>query len=282
MSAPILLLGDRGMLGRAFRELLAAKKRPFTGFDLPELDIAEPGQVAPLFEKPWSAVINCAAYTNVDGAEADEATALRANGTAPGVVAAACARARVTLVHFSTDYVFAGDARAPYVVDAPLQPLGAYGRSKAAGEIAIRGSGAQFLILRTSWLYAPWGNNFVRTMARLTRDKPELKVVDDQHGRPTSAQHLASATLALLDRGIRGTFHVTDGGECTWYEFTVEIARLLGRSAIIRPCTTAEFPRPARRPAYSVLDLAPTEAILGPMPDWRVKLASVVAQLEPP
>ena len=282
MSAPILLLGDRGMLGRAFRELLAAKKRPFTGFDLPELDIAEPGQVAPLFEKPWSAVINCAAYTNVDGAEADEATALRANGTAPGVVAAACARARVTLVHFSTDYVFAGDARAPYVVDAPLQPLGAYGRSKAAGEIAIRGSGAQFLILRTSWLYAPWGNNFVRTMARLTRDKPELKVVDDQHGRPTSAQHLASATLALLDRGIRGTFHVTDGGECTWYEFTVEIARLLGRSAIIRPRTTAEFPRPARRPAYSVLDLAPTEAILGPMPDWRVKLASVVAQLEPP
>jgi dTDP-4-dehydrorhamnose reductase len=270
------------MLGRAFRELLAAKKRPFTGFDLPELDIAEPGQVAPLFERPWSAVINCAAYTNVDGAEADEATALRANGTAPGVVAAACARARVTLVHFSTDYVFAGDARAPYVVDAPLQPLGAYGRSKAAGEIAIRGSGAQFLILRTSWLYAPWGNNFVRTMARLTRDKPELKVVDDQHGRPTSAQHLASATLALLDRGIRGTFHVTDGGECTWYEFTVEIARLLGRSAIIRPCTTAEFPRPARRPAYSVLDLAPTEAILGPMPDWRVKLASVVAQLEPP
>jgi len=281
MSAPLLLLGDRGMLGRAFRELLAAKKRPFTGFDLPELDIAQPGQVAPLFEKPWSAVINCAAYTNVDGAEADEATALRANGTAPGIVAAACAHARVPLVHFSTDYVFAGDARAPYAVDAPLQPLGAYGRSKAAGEIAIRGSGAEFLILRTSWLYAPWGNNFVRTMARLTRDKPELKVVDDQRGRPTSAQHLAPVTLALLDRGMRGTFHVTDGGECTWYEFTVEIARLLGRSAIISPCTTAEFPRPAARPGYSVLDLAPTEAILGPMPDWRKNLASVVAKMEP-
>jgi len=269
------------MLGRAFRELLTAKQRPFTGFDLPELDIAEPSQVGPLFERPWSAVINCAAYTNVDGAEADEAAALRANGTAPGVLAAGCARARVPLVHFSTDYVFAGDASVPYAVDAPLQPLGAYGRSKAAGEIAVRKSGAEFLILRASWLYAPWANNFVRTMARLTRDKPELKVVNDQRGRPTSAQHLAAATLALLDRGTRGTLHVTDGSECTWYEFTVEIARLLGRSAIVRPCTTAEFPRPALRPAYSVLDLAPTEAIIGSMPDWRKNLAGVVAQLEP-
>ena len=281
MSAPLLLLGDRGMLGRAFRELLTAKQRPFTGFDLPELDIAEPSQVGPLFDRRWSAVINCAAYTNVDGAEADESAALRANGTAPGVVAAACARAQVPLIHFSTDYVFSGNASAPYAVNAPLQPLGAYGRGKAAGEIAIRKSGAEFLILRTSWLYAPWANNFVRTMARLTRDKPEVKVVDDQRGRPTSAQHLVAASLALLDRGARGTLHVTDGGECTWYEFTVAIARLLARTAIIRPCTTAEFPRPAARPAYSVLDLAPTEAILGPMPDWRVNLASVIAQLEP-
>lgn len=281
VSAPVLLLGDRGMLGRAFRELLAAKKRPLAGFDLPDLDIAEPEQVAPLFAKPWSAVVNCAAYTNVDGAEADQAAALRANGTAPGVVAAACARARIPLVHFSTDYVFAGDAHAPYAVDAPLQPLGAYGRSKAAGEIAIRQSSAESLIVRTSWLYAPWGNNFVRTMARLTRDRPELKVVDDQRGRPTSAQHLAAASLALLDRGTRGTLHVTDGGECTWYELTLEIARLLGRTTVVRPCTTADFPRPAPRPAYSVLDLGPAEAILGPMPDWRLNLASVVAQLEP-
>ncbi len=174
------------MLGRAFRELLLARQRPFTGFDLPGLDIAEPGQVGPLFEQPWSAVINCAAYTNVDGAEADEAAALRANGTAPGIMAAACARTRVPLVHFSTDYVFAGNARTPYPVDAPLQPLGAYGRSKAAGEIAIRQSGAEFLIVRTSWLYAPWGNNFVRTVAHLTRAKPEVNVVNDQRGRPTT------------------------------------------------------------------------------------------------
>jgi dTDP-4-dehydrorhamnose reductase len=269
------------MLGRAFRELFAESNRPFTGFDLPDLDVADAAQVDPMVEQPWSAVINCAAYTNVDGAEADEAAALRANATAPAIVAAACARQRIPLLHFSTDYVFGGDAQSPYTVDAPLYPLGAYGRGKAAGEIAVRQSGAEFLILRTSWLYAPWANNFVRTMARLTRDKPEVKVVNDQRGRPTSAQHLAASALALLDRRARGTLHVTDGGECTWYEFTVEIARLLGRATIIRPCTTAEFPRPAPRPTYSVLDIALTEAILGPMPDWRSNLAKVVAQLEP-
>ena len=281
MSAPVLLLGHRGMLGRAFCELFAATDRPFEGFDLPELDLANPKQVETLFCRPWSGAINCAAYTNVDGAELDEATALRANGTAPAILAAACAHRHVPVVHFSTDYVFAGDAQTPYPVDAPLQPLGAYGRSKAAGETAIRQSGAEFLILRTSWLYAPWANNFVRTMARLTRDKPELKVVDDQRGRPTSAQHLAASTLLLLDRGVRGTLHLTDGGECSWYEFTLEIARLLGRATLIRPCSTAEFPRPAPRPAYSVLDLGPTEAILGAMPDWHSNLARVIAQLEP-
>jgi dTDP-4-dehydrorhamnose reductase len=279
MSAPLLLLGARGMLGRAFCELLAAVGRPFEGVDLPEVDITEPQQVERLVARPWSAIVNCAGYTNVDGAESDEAAATRANATAPGLVATACARAGVLLLHFSTDYVFAGDARAPYPVDAPLRPLGAYARSKAEGELAVRASGARHLILRTSWLYAPWGNNFVRTMARLTSEKSELKVVDDQRGRPTSALHLAASALALLDRGATGTLHVTDGGECTWYEFTVEIARRLGRTCTIRPCTTAEFPRPARRPPYSVLDLGPTEALLGPMPDWHDNLAAVLARL---
>jgi dTDP-4-dehydrorhamnose reductase len=185
------------------------------------------------------------------------------------------------LLHFSTDYVFDGKASAPYRADAPVDPLGAYGRTKAAGEQAIHASGARHLIVRTSWLYAPWGNNFVRTMARLTRDKPSLKVVDDQRGRPTSAEHLAATALALLDRGATGTFHVTDGGECTWYEFTLAIAKQLGRTCTIAPCTTAEFPRPAPRPAYSVLDLSQTEALLGPMPDWRVNLVEVLARLEP-
>lgn len=281
MAHPILLVGDRGMLGRAFRELLARTARAFAGYDLPQLDAADPAQVARLFVEPWSAVINCAAYTNVDGAEADEQTAFRANATAPRLLAEACAAAGVPLLHFSTDYVFAGTASTPYPVDAPLEPLGAYGRTKAAGEQAIRASGARHVIARTSWLYAPWANNFVRTMAKLTRDKPALKVVDDQRGRPTSAEHLAATALALLDRGQSGTFHVTDGGECTWYEFTVAIAGQLGRTCTITPCTTAEFPRPAPRPAYSVLDLAKTEALLGPMPDWHSQLADVLRRLEP-
>jgi len=280
MSAPILLVGDRGMLGRAFRELLDRKPRAFSGFDLPDFDAAEPAQVAAVLAKPWSALINCAAYTNVDAAEANEQTAMRGNATAPRVLADACKRAGIPFVHFSTDYVFSGSADKPYPVDAPLQPLGAYGRTKAAGEEAIRQSGADHLILRTSWLYAPWANNFVRTMAKLTRDKPALKVVDDQRGRPTSAEHLARTALELLDRGARGTFQVTDGGECSWYEFTVEIAKLLGRTCTIDPCTTAEFPRPAPRPAYSVLDLSKTEELLGPMPDWHKNLADVIARLE--
>ncbi len=281
MTAPVLLVGDRGMLGRAFRELLGRLARAFHGVDLPDFDAAEPRQVADLLRKPWSAMINCAAFTTVDAAESNEAAAMRGNATAPKVLAEACARTSVPLLHFSTDYVFSGQASAPYPVDAPMQPLGAYGRSKAAGEDAIRSAGANHLIVRTSWLYAPWANNFVRTMAKLTRDKPSLKVVSDQRGRPTSAEHLAKCALALLDRKAGGIFHVTDGGECSWYEFTVAIAQKLGRACEILPCTTAEFPRPAPRPAYSVLDLSKTEAVLGAMPDWHDNLGSVLDRLEP-
>jgi dTDP-4-dehydrorhamnose reductase len=268
------------MLGRAFCELFNLRGETFRSLDLPELDIADPTQVQAVVEGGYRAVINCAAFTNVDAAETDEPAALRANGEGPRVVALACAARRVPLVHFSTDYVFAGDGARPYPVDAALSPQNAYGRTKAAGEIAIRESGAEHLILRTSWLYAPWANNFVRTIAKLSKERDSLKVVDDQRGRPTSAEHLARVSLALLDANARGIFHVTDGGECSWYELALEIARLAGSSCAIAPCTTAEFPRPAQRPAYSVLDLAPTERIVGPMPDWRDNLADVMARLE--
>lgn len=280
MTAPLFIIGDQGMLGRAFRERLTREQRAFIGLDLPTFDAADPAAVAKAFACQPSAVINCAAYTNVDKAETDEAHAVRGNTTAPQVLAAECAHHGIPLVHFSTDYVFAGNAITPYSVEAPLNPLGAYGRTKASGETAIRHSGCAHLILRTSWLYAPWSNNFVRTMARLTAEKPSLKVVDDQRGRPTSAEHLAGIALTLLDRGMSGTWHVTDGGECTWYEFTVEIARLLGRTCTIFPCTTADFPRPAPRPTYSVLDLSQTEALLGPMPHWKSNLADILRRLE--
>lgn len=280
MSERYLLLGDRGMLGRAFHELFKREGIFVKGIDLPELDITDADRVGRELAASYSAVINCAAYTNVDGAEADEPAARRANADGPRTLAAACAQAGVPLVHYSTDYVFSGDAVAPYRVDEPLNPLGAYGRTKAEGEIAIRESGAAHLILRTSWLYAPWANNFVRTIHKLSKERDTLKVVDDQRGRPTNAEHLAQSTLRLLHLQARGTLHVTDGGECTWFGFASEIVRLAGHACSVTPCTTAEFPRPAKRPAYSVLDLSETEKLLGAMPDWRLQLADVIKRLE--
>ncbi len=280
MSERYLLIGDRGMLGRAFHALFAREGLYVKGLDLPEIDIAEPAQADAAVDGTYSAVINCAAYTNVDAAEADEPAALRANGEGPACLAAACKRADVPLVHFSTDYVFAGDAAEPYRADQTLSPLGAYGRTKAAGEIAIRDSGVAHLIVRTSWLYAPWANNFVRTISKLSKERDSLKVVDDQRGRPTSAEHLARTTLVLMRQDARGTLHVTDGGECTWFDFASEIVRLTGSACVVSPCSTAEFTRPAKRPAYSVLDLSTTERLVGKLSDWHVNLADVMGRLE--
>jgi dTDP-4-dehydrorhamnose reductase len=276
-----LIIGAGGMLGRAFRELLSREQRPFRALDLPEFDVTKREQVEAAVAPGTSAVLNCAAYTNVDGAEADEATATKLNGDAVAQLAQVCAGRGVPLVHYSTDYVFAGDATSPYAVDAPHAPLNAYGRSKAVGERAIWDAGGPHLLLRTSWLYAPWANNFVRTIAKLSRDRDELKVVADQRGRPTSAEHLARVTLALLDHPASGTFHVTDGGECSWWEFASEVVRLAGHRARVEKTTAAEFARPAKRPAYSVLDLGPTEALVGEMADWKENLRDVMARLEP-
>lgn len=278
----VVILGAKGMLGRALSGLLDQRGLSFPEVDRQELDVADAGAVA-RSKLPMDAVwFNCAAWTNVDGAEEHEAQALAVNG-GPGL-AALCERIRDAggrLVHVSTDYVFDGRAEKPYRIDEPRRPLGAYGRTKAAGEEIIERSGAEHVIVRTSWLYAPWASNFVRTMAKLTRDKDSLKVVNDQRGRPTSAEHLARMLLALADADATGLFHVTDGGDCTWYEFACAIRDGLGHACAIEPCTTAEFPRPAPRPAYSVLDLSRAEALLGKMPDWRVNLADVLRKLEP-
>lgn len=283
-STPFIIVGAAGMLGRAWRELLDSLQLPYKAMDLPQIDIADPQSIAKNLPsgRGTIAVVNCAAYTAVDKAEEDEATATKINGDAVRLLATRCRTIGATLVHYSTDYVFNGEATTPYTTDQPHDPVNAYGRSKAAGETALWQSGARHLLIRTSWLYAPWANNFVRTMVKLTRDKPELKVVDDQRGRPTSAEHLARTSLTLLQRGEDGTFHVTDGGECTWHGFTVEIARLAGHvNCNILPCTSKDFPRPARRPGFSVLDLSRVEAALGPMPAWQRNLADVMARLEP-
>jgi len=274
---PFLIVGVGGMLARAFQETLDALRIRHTGVTQAELDITDADAVLRRVREP--VVINCAAWTNVDGAEQDEAGATAVNGRGIEHLRDACFESEGLLVNFGTDYVFNGNGTRPYKVGDPLEPLNAYGRSKAAGERALAHM-LDYLHVRTSWLYAPWGNNFVRTIARLLRERPSIRVVNDQRGRPTSAEHLARATLALLQAGARGIVHATDGGECTWYEFAGQIGRLTGATGTVEPCTTAEFPRPARRPAYSVLDISETERLIGPMPDWKANLAEVVARLE--
>lgn len=277
----ILIVGANGMLARALRNQLTAEGRAHEGVGLPDFDITDAAQVDATIKAGHAAVINCSAYTNVDAAEADEALASRVNGLGVENLASACAERAIPLVHYSTDYVFSGYAQEPYKVDEPLKPLGAYGRSKALGEQALRAAGGQHLLLRTSWLYAPWANNFVRTIFKASMQQPLLKVVNDQRGRPSSAEHVARVTLQLLDQQARGTFHVTDGGECTWYDFAREIVRLAGHNCDVQPCTSAEYTRPAKRPPYSVLDLGPTEALVGPLSDWHTNLADVMGRLEP-
>ncbi|MEM6459788.1 MAG: dTDP-4-dehydrorhamnose reductase [Planctomycetota bacterium] len=274
-----VVTGAAGMLGRAWTELLRSDGVSCAAHDRQLLDITDPDAVARAAPEGTRVVVNCAAYTNVDGCETHEADAMRVNADGPARLAERCAAVGATLVHYSTDYVFNGQADAPYPTNAPIAPVNAYGRTKAAGEAAICATGCDHRILRTSWLYAPWGSNFVRTMLRLTAERDTLSVVDDQRGRPTSATHLAAVSKQLL-AAPSGTYHVADGGQCTWFEFTKEIARLAGNTCDLQPCTTDQFPRPAKRPAYSVLDLTRTEAAVGPMPDWKVNLGSVLTGLQ--
>jgi len=275
--SPFVLIAPQGMLGTAFDRALRYNALPSTGLGPEQLDLTMPETITASIHPGVRYVINCAAWTDVDGAETREAEATAVNATGVKNLADRCERVGATLITYSTDYVFDGRAAAPYATDHPRAPINAYGRSKARGEELLEASGVSWLNIRTSWLYAPWGKNFVLTMKSLLASKPSLKVVNDQRGRPTSAEHLADATLRLIDAGAqRGHWHVTDGGECTWFEFTTEIGRIAGLPARVEPCTSDEFPRPAKRPAYSVLDIAKTEALIGPMPGWRENLSGVL------
>jgi len=277
-TAPILLISPDGMLGHAFELLMARRGLEYTAVSWPAFDLTKPETVEPWLRDGVRTVINCSAYTDVDGAETNEAAATAINGAGVALLASHCKRLGAVLVHFSTDYVFDGRGTSPYRVDHPLSPVNAYGRSKAAGEQAIGASGCEHLLVRTSWLYAPWGKNFVLTMVALGRSTPSLRVVADQVGRPTSAQYLAERTLALLEHGKRGTFHVTDGGSCSWHEFASMVIAASGGTSRVDACTSSEYPRPATRPAYSILDLSTTEAVLGPSADWHDNVTAVLAE----
>ncbi|HEX4340378.1 MAG TPA: dTDP-4-dehydrorhamnose reductase [Polyangiaceae bacterium] len=281
----VLLVSPDGMLGGAWKRLLVAQNVDHDEVTYPSFDLTKPADVARAITKDHSWVVNCSAYTDVDGAETHEDVACLVNGKGVGNLVERCGAVGARLVHFSTDYVFDGEASSPYPVDAPHDPVNAYGRSKAYGETLVFESGFPHLMVRTSWLYAPWANNFVRTIVRLTRERPEIRVVDDQRGRPTSAERLALATARLMAEdvaspGVNGVFHLTDGGECTWFELAKRVAAVANPECRVLPCATEEFLRPAKRPRYSVLDLARAEKVLGPMYPWQRAVDEVLARLE--
>ncbi len=281
--ADVVITGGTGMLGR---ELVAAcrrrhlQTRPFAGRR--ELDITDPREVRRVLDDTGARlVINAAGYTDVDGAETDPAAAELANHTGPATLARACRDAGATLVHYSTDYVFDGRAGEPYRVEDPPAPINVYGRTKHAGDRAVAASGCTYLLIRTSWLYAAHGRNFVRTILDLARKRPELDVVDDQTGRPTYTVDLAGMTLDLLDHGAEGTFHAANDGRCTWFELATTIVALAGLECVVRPCTPADYPLPARRPESSVLDLSTTIDVIGRPRHWKQALAECLNQLAP-
>jgi dTDP-4-dehydrorhamnose reductase len=256
---------------------------PCTRFDL---DLADPTQVEETLRRLDPAVIiNCAAFTNVDACETQEAFATRVNGDGPGHLARTAHRLGAVLVHVSTDYVFDGQQERPYGEDDPPNPQSAYGRSKRAGEEAILASGLErWFIVRTSWLYGPGGKNFVETILRLAQEREELRVVADQIGTPTYSDDLAGAIFRLVPTDAFGIYHVSGQGECSWYEFACEIVAQFvqrgGRAKVkkIVPISTAEYPLPAARPAYSVFAKDKYEAAVGAvLPPWRESLARYFA-----
>lgn len=272
----ILVTGANGQLGREMQRLGAVSPNNYIFTDVAELDVTDAGAVLRAAEQTRAeAIVNCAAYTNVERAEEDEATADLLNRLAPANLAAAAAATGATLIHISTDYVFDGTAHLPYAEQAPTAPLGIYGRTKLAGEQAVEASGCSHLILRTAWLYSAFGNNFLKTMLRLTAERESLSVVFDQIGTPTYAGDLALGIFSVIEggqlRGNEGIYHFSDEGACSWYDFAVEIAAAVGHDKCrIAPCHTAEYPSKAPRPAYSVLDKSKFKTTFGiEIPHWR-------------
>lgn len=266
----VLLLGAGGMLGRAWREALTARKQDHLACTHFALDITDHKAIDHTLDKTFGLVINCAAQTDVDGAEVDSLTAYEINGLAPGELARRCATVGAKLVHYSTDYVFDGASREPYLPADKTSPVNLYGASKELGERLIREGGCSYLIIRTSWLFAGWGHNFVLRMGQRLREGVTLQAPTDQVSRPTEATDLVGMSLGLLEADATGIWHAAGGEACTRYAWLSSIAAAAGVPADrVRPCLAEVFKAPARRPSYSVLDLSATESLIGPAPDWR-------------
>lgn len=272
----VLITGAAGQLGGALQRLAPAHAE-ITAIDVADCDLSDiPMLRARLSVEAPDLILNAAAYTAVDKAESDEETARAINADAVRAMADAMTETGGKLVHVSTDFVFDGASPRAYLPDDPRNPLSAYGRTKASGEDALR---SQDVLVRTAWVYEAGGANFVRTMIRLMKEREELGVVADQIGSPTWATGLARTIWGLVDKDACGTFHHSDAGACSWYDFAVAIAEeahatgLIPRIPVIRPLTTADYPTPAKRPAFSLLDCRATRAILGDEAvHWRTNL----------
>ena len=283
----ILVTGANGQLGCEMRRLGAVSPNNYIFTDVAELDITDASAVlVAVKENGIEAIVNCAAYTNVDKAESDEETAELINATAVGNLARAMKEVGGTLFHVSTDYVFGCDGNTPRTEDMPLNPLGVYGRTKLHGEQAILESGCKALILRTAWLYSEYGNNFLKTMMRLTAEREQLNVVFDQVGTPTYAGDLALAIFSIIEAGVyegnEGIYHFSNEGVCSWYDFAVEIAAAAGNTGCrINPCHSSEFPSPVKRPPYSVLDKTKIKNTFDiDIPHWRESMEYCIKRIK--
>ena len=284
----ILVTGASGQLGLSVRDAANCSDNNFVFSDIRAegdiipLDITDASAVSKVLkDNEISAVINCAAYTDVNRAESEPDVAELVNCKAAGVLAEAAAEAGALLVHISTDYVFAGDSCRPYTEADATSPLGVYGRTKLAGEKAIEASGCRYLILRTSWLYSNYGKNFYKTMLDLTASRPVVKVVSDQTGTPTWASDLAEAIVTILDGNMSfesGVYHYSNEGVCSWYDFAKEICAGVGHLCDVMPCRSEDYPSPVRRPHFSVLDKTRFKETFGiEIPHWRESLLSCIA-----
>ena len=287
----ILITGANGQLGHEMRNVLADDKRynaVFTdvaGDNITMLDILDEDQAEQIVvDNAVSVIVNCAAYTAVDAAEDDEATAQRLNADAVGILARVAKRHGARVVHVSTDYVFDGQGCIPYTEEMSTNPQSAYGRTKLDGEhILLDTLGDDAVILRTAWLYSPYGKNFVKTMLALGKDKPALKVVFDQVGSPTCAHDLARAIVTVIsaDEWHPGIYHYSNEGVISWYDFALAIHQLAGITTCdVQPCHSDEFPAKAHRPAYSVLDKTKFKTTFGvTVPYWRNSLEDTIKRL---
>lgn len=271
-----MITGATGQVGSAFSELLPDA----TLVDRSMLDLADPQSIGPFIQdlKP-GVVINCAAYTNVDGAEQDEATATAVNGTSVGELAIATGRLGIPFLSFSTDYVFNGESTTPYLESDPVDPINAYGRSKLVGERLAVGNNPDSLVVRTSWVVSGTHDNFVSTMLRLA-DEPDglLRVVNDQRGCLTIADDLARSAFEALAAGAKGLLHIANGPEASWFDIAAFALKAADSPGSVTPCSTEEFPRPAQRPKNSVLGSERMTGLgLDPLPSWQESLVAVVA-----